>query len=116
MFVIIKPDAISRGLGTTILREIELLGRTEILTYRVKIITLVQANKLYAEHRDKDFYKPLCDYTTSGPSGIARFAGGFLDRIVVEKLRERYGLDFRRNSIHASRTWEDTLRESAIFD
>ena len=115
LFVIIKPDAVARGLGTTILREIELLENVELATYKVDFLRRAAVEALYDEHRHQHFFNDLIQYMVSGPAGIATLTGGQMNRENVDAIRKRYGLDFRKNSLHASRTLGDEIRESQCF-
>ena len=63
---IIKPDATKRNLTGEINTVIEKSGLKIIAQKRVRW-TRQQAEKFYAEHKGKPFYKGLVDFMTSGP-------------------------------------------------
>ena len=72
---IVKPDAVERGLAGEILRRIEASG---LVVSAIKKIHLsrAQAERFYDVHKERPFYKSLCDYMTSGPVVIAVLTGG----------------------------------------
>ena len=64
--VLVKPDAVERGLIGEVLRRIEAKG------YRVVALDLRTAGRdlreqHYAEHVGKPFYEPLVEFMSSGP-------------------------------------------------
>ena len=82
--VLLKPDAIKRGLIGEILQRFERTG--------LKLIGMKQvwvdkdfARKHYSEHVKKDFYKTLEDFLTSGPV-IALCIEGINSVEVVRKM------------------------------
>jgi nucleoside-diphosphate kinase len=65
--VLIKPDAVERGLAGEILRRFESRG----LTIRAgKLLTVDRglAEEHYAEHTEKPFFGELVDFITSAPT------------------------------------------------
>ena len=66
-FVLIKPDAVRRGLAGAIISRFESKGLT-ILAMELRQMTGELADQLYAEHVDRPFYPPLRLFVTSGPS------------------------------------------------
>jgi len=67
--ILIKPDAVRRGLAAEILSRIEARGFT------VRAGKLVTASRElgethYAEHNEKPFYGELVDFITSGPAWV----------------------------------------------
>ncbi len=76
--VLVKPDAVRRGLVGEVLRRIEAKG------YRLVTLELREASEQllaehYAEHVDRPFYPALISFMTSGPV-VACVAEG--DRVV----------------------------------
>jgi len=64
--VLIKPGGVSRNLIGEITRRVESRG------LRVSGLKLVKADRStveehYAEHKERPFFKDVCDYLTSGP-------------------------------------------------
>jgi nucleoside-diphosphate kinase len=64
--VLLKPDAIRRGLAGEILRRIERKGLS-IVAARMMTVTPELAGRHYFEHKGKSFYDGLVKYITSGP-------------------------------------------------
>jgi len=65
-FVMLKPDAVQRGLMA------EILGRLERKGYKPVAMKLMRlprelAERHYAEHKGKGFFPGLIEYMTSGP-------------------------------------------------
>ena len=128
-FVIIKPDAVARGLIGNIISRIEAKG-LEIASMRMHHIDLAEAKKLYQEHWERDFFDRLVQFTTSGPSVLIVIRGNHAIEVVrtmigstdcakatPSTIRGDLGISsFDRNLIHASRTSEDFEREWRIFE
>ena len=74
-FSIIKPDATSRNLTGAINAMIEKAGLRIVAQKRV-LISREQAERFYAVHRARPFFRELVDFMTSGP-------------VVVQVLEER---------------------------
>ena len=64
--VLLKPDAVRRGLIGEILGRVEAKGLT-IVAMDLRTIDAEMADQHYAEHVEKAFYPPLRDFVTSGP-------------------------------------------------
>jgi nucleoside-diphosphate kinase len=86
------------------------------------------AERHYAVHKEKAFFKDLVDYITSTPIVAAAFEGeSAIERIrklmgatdpakaAPGTIRKDYGLDLQRNSTHASDSPENGEKEIAIF-
>ncbi len=112
--VLIKPDAMQRGLATTILGRLEKLG-LRLAALRMLHIDKALAERHYAVHRDKPFFKELVGYITSAPIVAAVLEG----ENVVERAREAmgatdpakaeagtirgdFGISIEKNSVHGS--------------
>jgi nucleoside-diphosphate kinase len=65
--VLIKPDAVRRGLAGEILRRFELRGLT-IEDARLLTVDRSLAEQHYAEHAEKPFFGELVEFITSGPT------------------------------------------------
>lgn len=64
--VLIKPGGVKRSLNGEILKRIEQRG------LKIVGLKLLNANRAtveehYSEHRERPFFKDVCDYLTSGP-------------------------------------------------
>ena len=64
--VLLKPDAVRRGLVGNILSRFEAKGLV-LVAMELRTIDAALADQHYAEHVDRDFYPPLRDFVTSGP-------------------------------------------------
>ncbi len=65
-FVLLKPDAVLRGLVGEIIRRFERKGM-KIVAMKMVYIDEEHAGKHYEEHKGKPFYDSLVGYLTSGP-------------------------------------------------
>ena len=125
--VLIKPDAMERGLATEILSRLEGAG-LRLVAMRMLHMDRALAERHYAIHRDKPFFKDLVDYIISTPIVAAVFSGeGAVGRIrelmgatdpakaADGTIRKDFGLDIQRNSTHASDSPENAEKELEIF-
>ena len=112
--ILVKPDAMERNLGGAILDRVEKTG-LKIVALRILKVDEALANKHYAVHTDKPFFKDLIAYITSypiiaavfeGPNAVevARKAMGATNPVKAENgtIRKDFGLDLQRNSVHGS--------------
>src|SRR5438876_1018941 len=72
--VIVKPDAVRRGLIG------QILGRLEAKGLRIEALQLIRidrhlAERHYSEHRDKPFFAELVEFITSGDVVVAKVSG-----------------------------------------
>ena len=126
-YVMIKPDAVERGLVGLIVARFEAVGlRIERMEHGV--VTPEQAAANYAEHEGKPFYPGLVEYITSGPV-VKMVLSGPSAVPVVRKLmgatnpadaapgtiRGDFGLTLDANIVHGSDSPESAEREIAIF-
>ena len=65
--VLIKPDAMRRGLAGEILRRFEARG-LELKDAKLVSVDRTLAEEHYAEHAEKPFYGELVEFITSGPT------------------------------------------------
>lgn len=126
-YIMIKPDAVRRGLVGRIVARFEDTGLAlERMEYGV--VTAEQAAANYAEHVGKPFYDGLISYITSGPV-VKMVLSGPGAVAVCRKLmgatnpadaapgtiRGDFGLVMDENVIHGSDSPESAEREIAIF-
>jgi nucleoside-diphosphate kinase len=124
---IVKPDAVQRGLAGEILKRIEGEGLA-ISALKKLHLTRAQAERFYDVHRERPFYKSLCDYMTSGPVVIAVLSGdkvitrwrelmGATDpaRAATGTIRKDLGIDVEKNAVHGSDAPDTAAREIAFF-
>jgi nucleoside-diphosphate kinase len=72
--LIVKPDAVRRGLIGEVLRRVEAKG-LRIDELEMIRIERAKAEEHYGEHRDKPFFGELVDFITGGPVVVARITG-----------------------------------------
>ncbi|MBW6436537.1 nucleoside-diphosphate kinase [Actinoplanes hulinensis] len=125
--VLIKPDAVRRGLLGEILSRFEGKGLViEALELRTMDGSLADAH--YAEHVDKAFYPPLRDFMTSGPLAALILSGDSVIEVVramigatdgrkaaAGTIRGDLALSNRENLVHASDSPESAERELALW-
>ncbi len=125
--VLIKPDAMERGLAGVIIGRLQGAG-LKLTALRMLHMDKALAEKHYAIHKEKPFFKDLVEYITSAPIVAAVFEGdGAVLRIrelmgatdpaksPPGTIRSDYGRDVQRNSTHASDTPENAEIEIANF-
>ena len=125
--VLIKPDAMQRGLAGTIIGRLQGEG-LKLLALKMLHMDKALAERHYAVHREKPFFKDLVYYIISTPIVAAVFEGqGAVERIrklmgatdpakaAPGTIRKDFGLDVQRNSTHASDSPENAEKEIALF-
>jgi nucleoside-diphosphate kinase len=65
-FSIIKPDAVAKNIIGKIYNRFEENG-LRIVAAQMLHLTREQAEGFYAVHKERPFFKDLCDFMTSGP-------------------------------------------------
>jgi nucleoside-diphosphate kinase len=125
--VLIKPDAVRRGLVGEIIGRFERKGLVvEAMSLRTMDVTL--ADQHYAEHVERDFYPPLRDFMTggrlvsmivSGDEAIAvvRTLVGATDgrKAAPGSIRGDLSLSNRENLVHASDSPDSAKREIGLW-
>jgi nucleoside-diphosphate kinase len=125
--VLVKPDAMQRELAGAIIGRIQKEG-LKLIGLKMLHMDRALAERHYAVHKEKPFFKDLVDYITSTPIVAAAFEGeraiehirklmGATDpaKAAPGTIRKDYGLDLQRNSTHASDSPENGEKEIAIF-
>lgn len=125
--VLIKPDAVRRGLVGTILARYEAKGLT-LVTLELRQVDAAQADRHYAEHAEKPWYPPLREFITSGPLvalvlegtaaiDVVRLANGATNGVEAAPgtIRGDLSLSNRENLVHASDSEESAAREIALW-
>ncbi|SDZ26717.1 nucleoside diphosphate kinase [Micromonospora pattaloongensis] len=125
--VLIKPDALRRGLVGEILGRFERKGLT-IDAMVLRTMDAALADRHYADHVEKPFYPPLKDFMTSGPlvalvlSGdsaidVVRVLVGSTDgrKAAAGTIRGDLSLSNRENLVHASDSPESSAREIGLW-
>ena len=125
--VLVKPDAIRRGLLGEILSRFERKGLV-IEAMVLRTIDAELAYRHYADHVQKPFYPPLKAFMTSGPlvalvvSGdevveVVRTMIGATDgrKAAAGTVRGDFALSNRENLVHASDSPESAKRELGLW-
>ena len=63
---IIKPDAVAKDVIGDIIRRFEENGLS-VIAARMTHLSATEAGGFYAVHKDRPFYKDLCQFMSSGP-------------------------------------------------
>jgi len=125
--LIVKPDAVRRGLIGEVLRRVEAKG-LRLAEMRMITIERVTAEEHYAEHREKAFFDELVGFIGSGPVVVARVEGeravpvlrsliGPTDPALAPPgtIRGDFGLIITENLVHGSDSTESAERELKLF-
>lgn len=127
-FVIIKPDAVERGLAGEVISRLERKG-LRIVAMELRTIDADIAAVHYAEHEGKPFYQELIDFIGRSPS-ITLVVEGPEDTWKVVRtlmgvtnpresapgtIRGDFGVLLTENLVHGSDGPESAEREIGIF-
>lgn len=125
--VIVKPDAVKRGLVGEILSRLQRKS-LRIAEMRLMHVDRDLAERLYGEHREKAFFSELVEFITSGDVVVARIAGenaipvvrglmGATDPVKAAPgtIRGDFGLVITQNLVHGSDSPESAKRELDLF-
>lgn len=125
--VLIKPDAVRRGLVGAVLSRYEAKGLT-IVALEHRLIDAAQADAHYAEHVEQPWYPPLREFAISGPLvalvlegdeaiAVVRTLNGATDGRAAAPgtVRGDLSLSNRENLVHASDSPESSEREIALW-
>ncbi|QGG48745.1 nucleoside-diphosphate kinase [Heliorestis convoluta] len=126
-YLMIKPDAVQRGLVGDIISRFEKKG-FKLVAMKFIRLTQEMAEKHYGEHADKPFFAGLVQYITSGPVVAMAWEGN--DVVAVSRemmgathpakaapgtIRGTYAVDIGRNVIHGSDSVASAEKELAIY-
>ncbi|MFH1127098.1 MAG: nucleoside-diphosphate kinase [archaeon] len=125
--ILLKPDAVQRGIIGDILSRFEHKG-LKIAGLRMLWISHALAEKHYKEHAGKPFYGSLLDFIKSGPvvalvlegddaiATIRKMVGATnpLDA-APGTIRHDFGMHTGRNLIHASDSKKSSEKEISLF-
>ncbi|GHD71417.1 nucleoside-diphosphate kinase [Streptomyces goshikiensis] len=126
--VILKPDAVRRGLIGEIIGRIERKAGWTVPAMELRTLDQETLETHYGEHKGKPFYEPLMGFMASGPvvvlvvegerviEGVRQLAGP-TDPIAAApgSIRGDFGSITRENLIHASDSEESAERELKLF-
>ena len=125
--VILKPDAVQRGLIGPIITRLEQRG-LRFAAMKLMQISPDLAARHYGIHRGKPFYEGLVQFITSGPVVVAVIEGKDAISIVRRTMgatspassepgtiRADFGLEIGRNLVHGSDGPETAAEEIPRF-
>jgi len=125
--IIVKPDAVQRGLIGEVLRRLEQRG-LRFVGLKLMWIDRELAERHYAEHRGKAFFEELLSFITSGPVVVGVVEGpraievtrktmGKTDPAQAEPgtIRGDLALTIGQNVIHGSDSPERAAYEISLF-
>ncbi len=125
--VLIKPDAMKRGLCGAIINRFENRG-LKLVALKMLHMDKALAERHYAIHAEKLFFRDLVNYIISTPIIASVFEG----EEAVEKIREimgatdpsksepgtirkDFGVDIQQNAVHGSDSSENAIKEIELF-
>lgn len=126
-FLMLKPDAIQRGLVGAIIARLEAKG-FKLVGLKLMQVDRALAEQHYAEHKGKPFFEPTVQYIMSSPVVAMVWEGKNVVALARElmgatnpananpgSIRGMYGMDISRNVIHGSDSPESAEREIALY-
>lgn len=125
--IILKPDAVQRGLIGPILSRLEQRG-LKLAGLKLMQIDDALARRHYGVHEGKPFFGDLVKYITSGPVVVAAVTGKGVIQMIRNTvgatnpanaapgtIRGDFAVEIGRNLIHASDSPENGVNEVALF-
>jgi nucleoside-diphosphate kinase len=127
--VIVKPDAVERGLAGEILARLERKG-LRLVAAELRTVDRAVAARHYAEHQGKPFYEDLVAFITRSPVLVAVVEGpddrtyavvrslmGATDpkEAAPGTIRGDLAIELTENLVHGSDSLESAAREIGIF-
>jgi nucleoside-diphosphate kinase len=125
--VLVKPDGVQRQLVGRILRRYEDRG-LKIVGLKLMRIDRGLAERHYAVHRDRPFFRGLVDFITSGPLVVAALEGPNAIAVVRAvngatrpeeaapgTIRGDFALETAQNLVHASDSAETAAAELDLW-
>ena len=125
--VLVKPDAVERGLTGEIIGRLERKG-LKIVALEQRTLDRSTAEEHYAEHSEKPFFGDLVDFITGGPLVAAVAEGhraveavralmGVTDPIksAPGSIRGDFATVMTENLVHGSDSPESAAREVKLF-
>ena len=125
--IIVKPDAVQRGLSGEIIKRFEQRG-LKVIGLKLLRVSRDLAEKHYDVHRERPFFASLVEYIISAPVVVMALEGS--DATVSARttigatkpseaaagtIRGDYGLEIGRNLVHGSDSVENGEIEIANF-
>ena len=125
--VLIKPDAIQRGLAGEIISRLEKKG-LKIVAMKMLHMDNTLAQRHYAIHKGKVFFDDLVNFITSGPVIAIILQGKDAVQIIRQTIGETdpakahggtirgdFGIDIGHNLVHGSDSLENASKEIDLF-
>lgn len=125
--IILKPDAVQRGLVGELIARFERRG-LKVSGLKLMSVAPELARRHYAEHEGKPFFAGLIDYITSSPVVVMAVDGPGAIAVVRStvgstrpaeatpgSIRADFGLMVGRNLVHASDGPEAAARELSLW-
>lgn len=127
--MIVKPDAMERGLAGEVLGRLERKG-LRLVAAELRLIEREVAQRHYGEHEGKAFYESLVAFITRSPSlvmvvegpdydtfGVVRTLMGATDpkKAAPGTIRGDLAIEMTENLVHGSDSPESAQREIALF-
>ena len=126
-FIMLKPDAVQRGLVGTIIARFESKG-AKLVGLKLMQVDRALAEEHYAEHKGKGFFEPTVNYIMSSPVVAMVWEGKNIVALARElmgatnpananpgSIRGSYAMDISRNIIHGSDSVASAEREIALY-
>jgi len=126
-FLMIKPDAVQRGLIGVIIAKLEAKG-FKLAGLKLIKVDRALAEEHYVEHKGKGFFEPTVDYIMSSPVVAMVWEGKNIVAMAREmmgatnpananpgSIRGAYGMDISRNIIHGSDSPTSAEREINLY-
>jgi nucleoside-diphosphate kinase len=124
---IIKPDATGRNLTGQINARLEAAGLRIVAQRRLRL-SRAQAEAFYAVHKERPFYRSLCEFMSSGPVVVQVLEGegaietnravmGATDpaKAAPGTIRKDFAQSIEANSVHGSDAPDTAALEIAFF-
>lgn len=118
IFVVIKPGFLDK---TSDILDVYKENGWELEFTTIKQLMPEEARKLYAIHKKKDFYKPLCEYMSSDITRAFIFTKEMTDdefkeaSRIKDEIREEWGESDMCNVVHSSDSKENFEKEASIY-
>jgi nucleoside-diphosphate kinase len=125
--VLIKPDAVQRGLAGAIIARLEKRG-LRIVAMKMLQMDKALAQRHYAVHKTKPFFNDLVKFITSSPIVAVVFEGKNAVEVIRQTMGETnsakalpgtirgdLGIDLQYNLVHGSDSLENAAKEISIF-
>ncbi len=126
-FLMLKPDAVQRGLIGEIITRFEKKG-FKLVALKLLQVDRNLAEEHYKEHKGKGFFEPTVQYIMSSPVVAMVWEGKNVVSMAREmmgatnpanagpgSIRGSYAMDISRNVIHGSDSVESAEREISLY-